>query len=75
MQRVIIRSRIGNVSLEILGVTFTIASSALLVYYIISNWGANSLVDRVLQLMLLAGAVTGVLFVNIGRANLREQTR
>ena len=75
MQRVIIRSRIGNLSLEVLGVIFTLASSALLVYYIISNWGANSLVDRALQLMLLVGAVTGVLFVNIGRANLREQIR
>lgn len=75
MQRVIIRSRIGNLSLEVLGVTFTLASTALLIYYIISNWGANSLVDRGLQLMLLVGAVAGVVFVNIGRANLREQTR
>ncbi len=75
MQRVVIRSRIGNMSLALLGVTFTIASSVLLVYYIISNWGANSLVDRALQLMLLVGAVIGVLFVNIGRANLREQPR
>ncbi len=75
MQRVIIRSRIGNVSLEILGVAFALASTALLVYYVVSNWGADSLIDRALQLMLLAAAVTGVVFVNIGRENLREQSR
>ncbi len=73
LQQVRIQSRIGNVFLATLGVLFTVASSALLIYYIVSTWGANSLIDRALQFMLLVGAGAGVLFVTIGRENLRHR--
>jgi hypothetical protein len=72
-QQVRIRSRMGNIVLAMLGAFFIVASTALLVYYLVSTWGANSLIDRALQLMLLIGGATGVAFVGIGRDNLRHQ--
>ncbi len=73
LQQVRIRSRVGNICLATLGALFTIASTALLVYYVVSTWGAASLIDRALQLLLLIGAAVGVIFVGIGRNNLRQQ--
>jgi uncharacterized membrane protein YcjF (UPF0283 family) len=72
LQQVRIRSRMGNVFLATLGALFSVASIALLVFYVVSTWGANSLIDHALQLMLLIGAATGVLFVSIGRENLQH---
>jgi len=72
MMRVVIRSRIGNGVLAFLGVVYFVAGTATLVYYIVSNWGANGLTDYVLQFALLCAAAGGVLFFMIGFGNLRS---
>jgi hypothetical protein len=50
------------------------SGSALLLYYFVSNWGANGLVDYVLQFALVIAVTTGVFFVRIGRKNLTGHT-
>lgn len=75
MFRVPIRSRVGNAVLGVLGGVYVVSASATLVYYLISNWGANSLIDRVLQLGLLGAAIAGVVFVLIALQNLRVNAR
>ncbi len=72
-EQVRIRSRRGNIVLAVLGVAFTVASVALLAYYLATAWDASSLTDRALKLMLLIAAVMGALFVSISRDNLRHQ--
>ena len=69
--RVVIRSRVGSVVLAVLGVLYSLSATAVLLYYIVSNWGANGLTDYVLQFALLCAAIGGVLFFMIGFVNLR----
>ena len=71
--RVIIRSRVGNGILAFLGIVYFVSATATLVYYIVSNWGANGLTDYVLQFALLCAAVGGVLFFAIGYGNLKSK--
>lgn len=71
MLRVMIRSRIGNGVLAVLGVVYFVSAAATLMYYIVSNWGANGMIDYVLQFALVCAAVGGVLFFMIGAGNLR----
>jgi Na+/melibiose symporter-like transporter len=68
---VAIRSRVGNIVLGLLGALYTVSASATLVYYIVSNWGANGLLDYLLQLALLAAAIGGVLFMAVAADNLK----
>ena len=75
MLRVMIRSRIGNAVLAVLGVVYFVSATATLIYYIVSNWGANGLTDYILQFALLCAAVGGVLFFMIGAGNLRSAKR
>jgi len=70
--RVAIRSRIGNVVLGLLGALYAISASGTLVYYVATNWGANGLIDYVLQLALLAAAIGGVLFMAVAADNLKS---
>ena len=71
--RVVIRSRVGNALLAVLGVIYFISASATLIYYIVSNWGANGMVDYVLQFALFCAAIGGVFFFLIGYGNLRSK--
>jgi hypothetical protein len=71
MLRVVIRSRIGNTVLAILGVIYFLSAIATFVYYVATNWGANDLTDYVLQAALIAAAVGGVFFVRIAGHNLK----
>jgi Na+/melibiose symporter-like transporter len=73
MFRVVIRSRIGNGVLAFLGVVYFFSATATLVYYIVSNWGANGIVDYVLQFALFCAAIGGVLFFMIGYGNLKSK--
>ena len=68
--RVVIRSRIGNTTLALLGLLYVVSASATLIYYIVTNWGANHITDLILQAALVAAAIGGVFFVLIGFANL-----
>jgi len=67
--QVAIRSRLGRSVLTALGILYFVAAFTILVYYVISNWGANRLTDYVLQLALIASALGGVFFVLIGTRN------
>lgn len=73
--RVIIRSRFGNAVLAFLGVVYFLSATGTLVYYVVSNWGANHLTDLVLQAALLAAAAAGVFFVLTGIENLKGRRR
>lgn len=73
MLRVSIRSRIGNVVLGVLGLVYFLAASVTLAYYVISNWGANSLVDLILQGALFVAAVVSLFFIFIAVDNLRRE--
>ena len=72
--RVMIRSRIGNGVLAVLGVIYVLSATATLIYYVVSNWNANGLVDYVLQFALVCAALGGVLFFMIGYGNLKSPT-
>ena len=73
--RVVIRSRIGNALLAVLGVVYFASATATLAYYLVSNWGANSLVDYALQFALFCAALGGVLFLLIAWSNLKSRER
>ena len=73
--RVPIRSRIGNAVLGLLGAGYVISASATLGYYIVTNWGANGLLDYLLQLALLAAGVGGLLFMAVAADNLNLRHR
>lgn len=70
MWRIPIRSRLGNAVLGILGAIYFMAATALLLWYVITNWGANGTIDRLLQFALFMSAVTGLFFVSVAAANL-----
>ncbi len=65
-------SRWGNRLICTLGALFAAASTALLLYYVVSGWGAASLVDRALQMCLLVGIVVSLGFIGIGLDNLKR---
>lgn len=70
--RVVIRSRVGNAALAILGVVYFASATAALVYYVVSNWGANGAVDYALQFALFCAALGGLLFLLIAYRNLKS---
>ncbi len=70
MLRVTIHSRRGNAVLGFLGVVYSITAVVLLVWHVRQTWGAAGMIDRVMQLMLIGTAVTGVWFVAIAAQNL-----
>lgn len=73
MFRVPIRSRVGNAVLGVLGAIYFLSASGTLIFYIVTNWGANGLLDRALQLALAVSAVAGVFFIMIAADNLGIQ--
>jgi len=75
MLRVVIRSRVGNGVLGILGILYFVSATATFVYYVVTNWGANGLTDYVLQIALVGAAIGGVFFIAIARDNLRLPRR
>ena len=70
VMRVPIRSRFGNVVLGFLGVLYFLSALGTLVYYVMTTWGASSMIDRILQFCLLASALVGAFFVVIAAQNL-----
>lgn len=69
--RLVIRSRVGNAVLAVLGAIYFVSASVTLVFYVVQNWGANGLTDYVLQGALVAAAIGGVFFFRIGTGNLK----
>lgn len=68
--RIVIRSRRGNLVLGFLGAIYTLFAVAVFLWYLIDTWAAASLMDRLLQLMILGGLIVAVWFVSIAAANL-----
>ena len=73
MFRVRILSRTGNRVLALAGALYAVAGVLLLVWFVIVSWGAASLVDRAMQVMLLGAIVMGVWLVYIARVNLTSE--
>lgn len=72
MPRVQVQSRIGNVLLAVLGITYAIGATALLVWFVIDVWRAASFADRLLQAALIVAAICGAWFVDVALKNLRR---
>ncbi len=70
MLHIPIRSRFGNAVLGVLGALYFVSAAATLIYYLVTNWGANGMIDRVLQLALLVSALAGLFFVFVAADNL-----
>lgn len=70
MFRIPIRSRFGNAVVGALGVVYLLSATAILIYYLISTWGAVSITDRILQLALLGASVAGFIFILVAADNL-----
>lgn len=72
MFRVPVHSRSGNVLLAVLGITYAVGAVAVLTWFVIDVWRAESLTDRLLQIGLVVAAACGVWFVDIALENLRR---
>jgi membrane protein DedA with SNARE-associated domain len=70
MFRVRILSRTGNRVLALAGAMYAVAGVVLLGWFLIDSWGAASLVDRAMQVLLLGTIVMGVWFIYVARVNL-----
>ena len=75
MLSVKIRSRFGNVVLVGIGVTYAVAGAILLVWLLVTHWGATSLVELAMYAVSLAATVCGVWFANIAFQNLGIRSR
>jgi hypothetical protein len=69
VMRVEIQSRTGNAFLGMLGVLYLLASAALLVYDLVLTWGATSLADSAIQIVLILSAAAGAFFAIIALRN------
>jgi len=70
-----IRSRSGNVALGAVGAIYFIAAVATLLLYVSTSWGAEGLLDRVLQFALIISAIAGAAFLLIAADNLGVSLR
>jgi hypothetical protein len=70
MARVVLRSRCGNVVLAILGAIYAVGAVVALVAFAVDVWNAAAIIDRALQLGLIAAAACGVWFLLTGLENL-----
>jgi len=70
MLRIPIRSRLGNAVLGVVGALYLVSATVTLVYYLVTTWGAASLLDRLLQVALLGSALAGVFFIVVALDNL-----
>jgi hypothetical protein len=68
--RILVRSRVGNAILGVLGVFYVCAAIGLLVFHIVQTWGAAGLIDRALQVVLLSCAAVGLLYIITAVQNL-----
>ena len=73
--RIPIRSRVGNAVLAVLGVLYFLCAITLLGYSLLTGWGAISPVDLLIELILAAIALGGVVFINVAVDNLQLRER
>jgi len=72
---IMIRSRFGNGVLGVLGAVYFLSATTILVYYVVTTWGAAGMIDRLLQFALIACAIGGLLFIGIAADNLGLRRR
>jgi hypothetical protein len=70
MFRIPIRSRFGNAVVGALGVAYLLSATVILIYYVITCWGAVGMTDRILQLALFGASVAGLIFIQVAADNL-----
>ena len=70
MVRVTIHSRTGNRALAVAGAIYAIAGIALFTWFVVDTWGAASVTDRAMQLLLLVAIALGIWFIYIAQVNL-----
>lgn len=70
MRRALVRSRNGNLVLAITGAVYTVASLAILIWFVADVWQAAGIVDRLLQLGLIASGLCGYWFLHSALQNL-----
>jgi predicted membrane protein len=70
MLSIAIRSRIGNVVLIALGVTYAVAGAALLFWSASAFWGTVSSFETKIYLVLLAAIAFGIVTATVGLQNL-----
>ena len=75
MLGVTIRSRFGNGVLGVLGAVYFLSATTIVIYYVVTTWGAASMIDRLLQFALIACALGGLLFIGIAADNLGLRRR
>jgi hypothetical protein len=71
-QRILIRSRIGNVVLGVVGTTFVLSAITLLAVLFISTRTAQSRPELAMEALLVACAIAGSWFAAMGARNLRH---
>ncbi len=74
-EEVTIQSPRANIILAVIGSVFLLASFALLVDYVITTWGAASIIDRALQCGLVGCAAVGALLVRRAWPHVRQVIR
>jgi hypothetical protein len=75
MLSVKIRSRIGNVILVGLGLTYALAGTVLLVWSLVSHWGAASPVEYAMVVLLIVATACGIWFASMAFQNLGVRPR
>ncbi len=75
VQQITIRSRSGNVALALFGLVDFLSALLVLFFFVVTSWGVDSLIDRVLQLALAVAAFAGVFFLQVGARNLGMRPR
>jgi hypothetical protein len=73
--RIPIRSRVGNAVLAVLGVLYFFSALSLLGYSVLTGWGAISPADLLIELILAAIALGGVVFISVAVDNLQLRER
>lgn len=73
--RVEIHSKRGNVAIGVLGVVYAISGFVLLGVHFIQTWGATSLTDRAIQILLIGVIALSAWFVHISARGLSVHFR
>ena len=68
--RVEIHSRRGNVAIGVLGIVYAFSGLTLFTVHFMQTWGAASLTDRAIQILLLGVIVLSAWFVAIAARGL-----
>ena len=70
VNRVVIRSRAGNLTLAAVGALYAVAAVAVLAWFLVHDWGSSSTIDRVMQLGLFGCAIASGWLANSAAKNL-----